>query len=168
MSGLRVIKPGVSSLQRHVRRLNQVDASQPHFHITPWLPAWQVQKREGKRSWGRLPAHTTTHPLLSSPPPPPLVSPSPGPETLPEHMWARWRERGGVSQWAKSRNTTDSNKWNVISWQVSYTPGKYLLFFSSEQKKKDCNEINETNSFWKRIYKCILYHTLRQIGTSVE
>lgn len=39
VSGLRVIKPGVSSLQRHVRRLNQVDASQPHFHITPWLPA---------------------------------------------------------------------------------------------------------------------------------
>lgn len=39
VSGLGVIKPGVSSLQRHVRRLNQVDASQPHFHITPWPPA---------------------------------------------------------------------------------------------------------------------------------
>lgn len=39
VSGLGVIKPGVSSLQRHVRRLNQVDASRPHFHITPWPPA---------------------------------------------------------------------------------------------------------------------------------
>lgn len=36
VSEVGVIKPGVSSLQRHVHRLNQVPANQLHFHITSW------------------------------------------------------------------------------------------------------------------------------------
>lgn len=34
VSEVGVIKPGVSSLQRHVQRLNQGPANQRHFHVT--------------------------------------------------------------------------------------------------------------------------------------
>lgn len=36
VSGVGANKPGVSALQRHVHRLNQVPASQQHFHVTSW------------------------------------------------------------------------------------------------------------------------------------
>lgn len=36
VSGVGANKPGVPSLQRHVHRLNQVPASQQHFHVTSW------------------------------------------------------------------------------------------------------------------------------------
>lgn len=97
MSGLGVIKPGVSSLHRHVRRLNQVDASQPHFHITPWLPACLTGPRERREEELKESARR------ARPPTPACLPLPPGPRSKSQNTCEGcWREWMGVSEGAAS------------------------------------------------------------------
>lgn len=45
MSALRLIELGVSALQRHVHRLNQVERPSSFYTFAAWLPAQQVVDR---------------------------------------------------------------------------------------------------------------------------
>lgn len=68
VSGLGVIKPGVSSLQRHVRRLNQVERSRHIFHIAPRAACLSqvLNGEKGKRSPRSSPAPRRCASLSSS------------------------------------------------------------------------------------------------------